>query len=175
MILYLPDGIYADLRTASTMRFQIQSELVRVQNRISRWFNIYFSKYKTVYEKLNAISGSMILNQAPLPEDILTLSVDGVNQIQRDAKIRVVGKKRTQTLIKAARHSVGIKGGATAVRLEIRMLLEDYESRGNHLQEVMTLIEELEKQIPMTEKLMEIKGVGIKTVSGFLAEVGDIN
>lgn len=55
------------------------------------------------------------------------------------------------------------------------MLLEDYESRGNHLQEVMTLIEELEKQIPMTEKLMEIKGVGIKTVSGFLAEVGDIN
>lgn len=78
MILYLPDGIYADLRTASTMRFQIQSELARVQNRISRWFNIYFSKYKTVYEKLNAISGSMILNQAPLPEDILTLSVDGV-------------------------------------------------------------------------------------------------
>ncbi|WP_425755376.1 transposase [Ihubacter sp. rT4E-8] len=38
----------------------------------------------------------------------------------------------------------------------------------------MTLIEELVNQIPMTEKLLEIKGVGIKTVSGFLAEVGDI-
>lgn len=175
MIPYLPDGIYADLRTASNMRFQIQSELTRVQNRISRWFNIYFPEYKTVYGKPDAISGMMILKQAPLPEDILTLGVESVNQIWRDAKMRAVGKKRAQTLIEAAKHSVGTKEGATAARIEIRMLLEDYESRNNRLQEVMTLIEELVKQIPMAEKLMEIKGVGIKTVSGFLAEVGDIS
>ena len=174
MIPYLPDGIYADLRTASNMRFQIQSELTRVQNRISRWFNIYFPEYKTVYGKPDAISGIMILKKAPLPEDILTLGVEGVNQIWRDAKIRAVGKKRAQTLVEAAGHSVGTKEGTTAARIEIRMLLEDYESRNNRLQEVMLLIEELVKQIPMAEKLMEIKGVGIKTVSGFLAEVGDI-
>ena len=174
MIPYLPDGIYADLRTASNMRFQIQSELTRVQNRISRWFNIYFPEYKTVYGKPDAISGMMILKKAPLPEDILTLGVEGVNQIWRDAKIRAVGKKRAQTLVEAARHSVGTKEGGTAARIEIRMLLEDYESRNSRLQEVMLLIEELIKQIPMAEKLMEIKGVGIKTVSGFLGEVGDI-
>lgn len=174
MIPYLPEGIYADLRTASNMRFQIQSELTRVQNRISRWFNIYFPEYKTVYGKPDAISGMMVLKKAPLPEDILTLGVEGVNQIWRDAKIRAVGKKRAQTLVEAARHSVGTKEGATAARIEIRMLLEDYESRNSRLQEVMLLIEELVKQIPMAEKLMEIKGVGIKTVSGFLAEVGDI-
>ena len=39
----------------------------------------------------------------------------------------------------------------------------------------MTLIEELVKQILMAEKLMEIIGVGIKTVSGFFAEVGDVS
>ena len=55
------------------------------------------------------------------------------------------------------------------------MLLEDYESRNTRLQEVMVLIEELVKQIPMAEKLLGIKGVGIRTVSGFLAEVGDIS
>ena len=83
-------------------------------------------------------------------------------------------KKRAQTLVEAARHSVGTKDGTTTARIEIRMLLEDYESRNNRLQEVMLLIKELVKQIPMAEKLMEIKGVGIKAVSGFLAEVGDI-
>lgn len=55
------------------------------------------------------------------------------------------------------------------------MLLEDYESRNIRLQEVMALIEELTKQIPMAEKLLEVKGVGIRTISGFLAEVGDIS
>ena len=39
----------------------------------------------------------------------------------------------------------------------------------------MVLIEELVRKIPMAEKLLEIKGVGIRTVSGFLAEVGDIS
>ena len=67
-----------------------------------------------------------------------------------------------------------MKEGATAARIEIRILLEDYESGNNRLQEVMLLVEELVKQIPMAEKLMEIKGAGIKIMSGFLAEVGDI-
>ncbi len=175
MIPYLPDGVYADLRTASNMRFQIQSELTRIQNRISRWFNIYFPEYKKVYGKVDSSSGMMVLKQAPLPEDILTLGVEGVNKIWRDAKMRAVGIKRAKTLIEAAEHSVGSKEGAVAARMEIRMLFEDYESRNERLQEVMDLINELVSQIPMAEKLLEIKGVGIKTVSGFLAEVGDIS
>ena len=117
----------------------------------------------------------MILKQAPLPEDIVTLGVEGVNRIWREAKLKAVGLKRAKTLYEAAEHSIGSREGATAARLEIRMLLEDYESRAARLQEIMTLIESLVKQIPMAEKLMEIKGVGIKTVSGFLAEVGDIS
>ena len=175
MIPYLPDGVYADLRTASNIRFQLQAELTRIQNRISRWFHIYFPEYKTVYGKPDAKSGILILKTAPLPEDILTLGVDGVNQIWRDAKLRAVGKARAKTLIEAAGHSVGSKEGAVSARMEIRMLLEDYESRNTRLQEVMVLIEELVKGIPMAEKLLEIKGVGIRTVSGFLAEVGDIS
>jgi len=175
MTPYLPEGIYADLRTASNLRFQIQSELTRIQNRISRWFNIYFPEYKTVYGKVDSISGMMILKVAPLPEDILTLGVDGINKIWRDAKIRAVGMKRAKTLLEAAEHSVGSHEGTTSARLELKMLLEDYESRNARLQEVMGLITELVGQIPMAEKLLEIKGVGIKTVSGFLAEVGDIS
>lgn len=175
MIPYLPDGVYADLRTASNMRFQIQSELTRILNRISRWFNIYFPEYRTVYGNLDAVSGMLVLKTAPLPKDILTLGVDGIDKIWRDAKLRAVGKKRAQTLVNAAEHSVGSKEGAIAARVEIRMLIEDYESRNARLQEVMALIEELVKKIPMTEKLLAIKGVGIKTVSGFLAEVGDIS
>ena len=175
MIPYLPDGVYAELRTASNMRFQIQSELTRIQNRISRWFSIYFPEYRTVFKGSNCVSGMMVIKKAPLPEDILTLGIEGVNQIWRDAKLRAVGKKRAESLVNAAKHSVGTKEGAVAARLEIRMLLEDYESRGTRLQEIMKLIEELVKQIPMAEELMKIKGIGIKTVSGFLAEVGDVS
>ena len=131
--------------------------------------------YWDVYGKPDAKSGMLILKAAPLPEDILTLGIDGVNQIWRDAKLRAVGRARAKTLIEAAEHSIRSKEGTMSARMEIRMLLEDYESRNTRLQEVMVLIEELVRKIPMAEKLLEIKGVGIRTVSGFLAEVGDIS
>lgn len=59
--------------------------------------------------------------------------------------------------------------------MEISILIEEYEGKLKRLEQVMELIEELCQQIPMAEMLMDIKGVGIKTVSGFLAEVGDIS
>ncbi len=171
---YMPEGIYAELRTASNLRYRLQSELTGIENRLARWFSIYFPEYRTVYGELDAVSGLMVLKIAPLPEDIVTLGVDGVNQIWRDAKLRAVGKKRAQTLVAAAEHSIGTKEGLKAARWEFEMLLEDYESKSEKLKEVMELIEELVMQIPMANKLLEIKGIGIKTVSGFLAEVGDL-
>ena len=76
----------------------------------------------------------LILKKAPLPKDILTLGVEGVNQIWRDAKIRAVGKARAKTLVEAAEHSVGSNEGEVSARMERRMLLEDYESRNTRLQ-----------------------------------------
>ena len=134
---YLPTGIYAELRTASNLRYRLQSELTGIENRLARWFSIYFPEYKTVYGNLDAISGLMVLKTAPLPEDIVALGVDGVNQIWREAKMRAVGKKRAQTLVAAAEHSIGTTEGLTAARYEIRLLLEDYESRSEKLKEVM--------------------------------------
>lgn len=171
---YLPDGVYADLRTASNLRFQIQSELTRASNRIQRWFSIYFPEYKDIYGSFDAISSMMILKEAALPEDIIALGAVKINQIWRNAKLRAVGMKRAKTLIEAAEHSIGSKEGLTAARMEISILIEEYEAKQKRLEQIMELIEELCQQIPMAEKLMEIKGVGIKTVSGFLAEVGDI-
>lgn len=39
---YIPEGVYAELRTASNLRFRIESELTSVKNRLARWISIYF-------------------------------------------------------------------------------------------------------------------------------------
>ena len=172
---YLPEGVYADLRTASNLRFTLTSELTRSANRIQRWFSIYFPEYKDLYGNFDAKSSMTLLKRAALPEDIIALGAEEINQIWRNAKLRAVGMKRAKTLMEAAERSVGSREGLTAARMEITILLEEYESKQAKLNQVMDLIEELCKRIPMAEKLLKIKGVGIKTVSGFLAEVGDIS
>lgn len=172
---YLPEGVYAELRMASNLRFQAQEELTRVQNRIARWFSIYFPEYKDVYGKSDSVSGLMVIKQAPLPSDIKALGVEGVNQIWRNAKLRAVGIKRAKTLVTAAEHSIGRTEGETVARMEIRNLLKDYKVYSQRVDELMELLTGLLEGIPYIDKLLEIKGVGLKTVSGFIAEVGDLS
>ena len=171
---YIPTGVYAEIRSLSNMRFQAQEELTRAKNRIARWFSIYFPEYKDVYRDLKAVSGRMVLETAPLPEDICKLGVEGVNRIWRGAKLRGAGMKRAKTLVSAAEHSIGSKEAPEAARIELKNLLKDMDVYASRVEELLGVIEEKLKEIPYIDKLMAIKGVGLVTVSGFIAEVGDI-
>ena len=109
-----------------------------------------------------------------MPEDIKKLGVDGVNKIWRDAKLRGVGMKRAKTLVSAAEHSVGSKEGPEAARMELQNLLGDMDVYTARMEELLGKIESKLSEIPYIDKLLEIKGIGMVTVSGFIAEVGDI-
>lgn len=117
----------------------------------------------------------MILNQAALPCDIISLGAEKINQIWRDAKLRAVGKKRAMTLVETAQRSIGYTEGLDTARIEITLLLEDFERLQKRLEQIIELIEELVGKVPYAEKLLQIKGIGMKTVSGFITEVGDIS
>ena len=172
---YIPDGIYAEIRVLSELRTMAQSEITRLKNRIARWFSIYFPNYKDVYGNVGAVSGLMILKTAPLPEDIIKLGVEGINKIWRDAKLRGVGMKRAKTLLEAAEHSIGTRAAQDAARIELRILLKDYETQTAREAELMEQIEAKIREVPYIDKILGIKGIGMKTVVGFVAEVGDIH
>lgn len=61
-----------------------------------------------------------------------------------------------------------------AARIEIRQLLSDYERQVAREAELMKLIESQITEVPYIDKLLEIKGIGLKSAVGFVAEVGDI-
>ena len=171
---YIPTGIYAEIRNLSNLRLQAQEEMTRIKNRIARWFSIYFPEIKDVYKNLDAVSGMMVLKVAPLPQDIKKLGVEGINQIWRNAKLRAAGRKRAKTLLEAAKHSIGSQEAPDSARMELNHLLYDYERYQKRIEKLMDKLEEKLSEIPYIDKLLKIKGVGLKTVSVLIAEVGDI-
>lgn len=171
---YIPEGIYAELRIAMACRMRIQKEMNSIKNRIQRWLKIYFPEHKTVFGKFEAISSMQVFQKAPLPKDIVELGAEGINQIWRDNKLRAVGMKRARSLYEAARKSIGCTEGESCSRMEIKLLLQDYHNKIGQYDAVMEVIDELCQQIPEVANLLEIKGVGLVTVAGFLSEVGDI-
>ena len=82
--------------------------------------------------------------------------------------------KRAQTLYETEKRSMGCTGGSHAARMALRLLLEDYHTRKAQYDGVMEVVEDLCTQIPAFQKLLAIKGIGLLTVAGFFAEVGDL-
>lgn len=171
---YMPQGIYAELRNASNRRFTLVEEQTRIKNRLYRWISVYFPEYKGIYTQINAKGGLLILKEAPMPEDIIKLGIDGIIEIWKKAKLRANGRKKAMGIYNAALKSIGYREGLVEARMEIRDLLEDHEQNEKRLKQINDLIENLALKIKNVEKLLEIKGIGIITIAGFIAEVGDI-
>lgn len=171
---YMPTGVYAELRNASNRRFVLTEELIRSKNRLQKWIAVYFPEYKGIYTHIDAKGGLMVFKTAPTPEKITKLGVDGIIQIWKDAKLRGNGHKKAMLIVHAASRSIGLTEGLEEARMEIQDLIEDYELQLKRLEKVNSLIENLCRQIKYVDKLLEIKGIGIITVAGFIAEVGDI-
>ena len=170
---YLPTGVYAEIREAFVCRDQIMKQHVRLSNQIQGWLQKYFPEYFECYKDWDSTSGLMVLQHAPLPQDIIRIGAGGINEIWRNAKVRAAGIARATTLLEAAQNSVGLEGGEAA-RIEIWILVNDYIAKAEQLKRIDEYLEQKVMEVPHVEKLLAIKGVGLSTVIGFVAEVGDI-
>mgnify|MGYP003022646502 FL=1 len=166
--------MYADLRVMVTNRQRLIRGITQIKNRFARWFAIYFPEYKEVFGDYESQSSMLVLRRACTPEKIIELGIAGINQIWRDAKLRAVGIKRATTLYETAQHSIGLKNGRNAAEYEMKLLLQDYDYKQAQYESVMEELEHLCRQIPESEQMLAIKGIGLITVAGFLAEVGDL-
>ena len=92
-----------------------------------------------------------------------------------DKKLRGRGvtEDRAKTLVEAAHNSIGLDGGPGS-KSELYMLLEEHRLWTSQMEAIDKVLEDTVLKVKHTEKLLAIKGVGVVTIAGFLAEVGDI-
>ena len=171
---YIPEGIYKELRNLMDSRWRITKELFAIKNRIGRWISIYYPEFTKVFVDWEGKAAMLILKECPTPAKIIEKGIDGIIAIWKEHKIRAVGMKRAVMLLEMARLSIGTKEGMTSAENELQMLLEDYESKMRQYERTMDLVERLAREIPGFEEMLAIKGVGLVTAAGFIAEIGDV-
>ena len=165
---YIPEGIYADIRILYNCRQKVVKAMASLNNQIQRWFKIYFLEYLDIFGNIAGHGSMAVLEKAVLPEDIISLGVDGINKLWREKKLRAVGLKRAKSLYEVAVASVGRKEGSVGARAEFRMLWEDYTHKLEQLEQLNKDLAILLKKIPQVEKLLKIQGIGVMSVGVFL-------
>lgn len=172
---YIPEGIYSDIRNASDTRWKLVKQLNSVRNNVQRWLSIFFPEFKTVFGDWEGKAALMTLIKFPTPDKIIEKGIDEITSYWKTEISRAVGRKRATQLHEAAKISVGVKTGLRSAVNELTCLLEQYKVLMNQYETTMALMEELVLQIPGVSEVLKIKGIGMITVAGFIAEIGDIN
>lgn len=172
---YLPEDLYAELRALSTLRDQLTEDRIRYINRLHRQMKIFFPEYMDAFGKLDGSFTLEVLRKAPLPEDILEIGADGLRTIWHEAKLRGRGYSRAEQIVKYAKESVGLKQGTDTGRCSVKMYTEQMQILSERLEQIEALLHQKCREIPYAENLLEIEGIGENTLSGILAEMGDIS
>lgn len=171
----LPQGVYAELREAMKIRDHLTTDLCVVQARIHNWLDRYFPEFLTVFKDWECKSAIQMLSLYLLPHELVSMSDETLLQHLREAAKRGLGLGRIRNLKEAASRSVDIREGTELAKMELKLLLTQYEWFQNKLEELGAKLDELLEQISNVQQLLAMKGIGRDTIAGFLAEVGDIS
>lgn len=171
---YIPQGIYSELRIAMGMRESLTKNLNIIKNKVDHWLDKYFPEFNDVFASWEGKAALMSLTEFSTPEQVLSKGVQQIIAIWKKEVKRAVGNQRAVRLVEAAKFSIGIKEGLKMAKKELEANLEQYELYMKQNEQLEIEIEELSFQVPGVKEMVSIKGVGIMTAAGFIAEVGDI-
>jgi len=170
----LPTMIFADLRILMNLREKVNNSQNQVKIRVQNWLDRFFPEYLQVFKKWDGKASFMTLSEFPLPQEIVSLGAEEILRRWKAQVKRSVGIKRAKKLVEYASNSIGLTDGCAGARVELAILLEQYELYEKQLAKIMNEVQELLDRIPGTKEMMTIPGVGEVTLAGFLAEVGNL-
>lgn len=171
--VYLPEGIYAELRVLSNTRNQLRARLNAIKNTIVAILDEYFPEFTKVFKNLEGKAASHVLYNCPFPKYLLELGIEGILQEFKKCLKKGASLKRAKKLYEAAEVSVGVKVGLEAAKIKLRTNLEE---RDFYLRQIENIEKEMEKKLKETgiaEYILSIPGIGVVTAAGILGEVGD--
>lgn len=170
----LLEGVYEDMRNAKNIRKVMVNDLKRIKNRMVNWLDRYFPEYQRGYTNWESESFLYVLEKYKLPSRIAELDAIEVYSNVREKFPRGVGQKKIENLILASKESIGITEGSRMAEKELDYLLKQYNELVSDIDDIERTIENLCEELPEVQKITQIKGVGITTASGIVAELGNI-
>ena len=156
-------------------RDQLNEDRIRNLNRLHREMKIYFPEYKDAFGKIDGTFSLEVLKVAPFPDELVALGTEGIRQIWHEAKLRGRGYVNAVSIFENAKKSIGIKAGAESSKLAVKWFVNRIVELDEQLSDIERRLKQKCMDIPYAEKILAISGMGENTLSGILAEMGDIS
>jgi len=168
----VPQGVYAELRTAHNAYRRLVKERTRITNLVKGLLDAFFPEFTHVFKDPCGLTSISVLSICPIPMVIAGMTEEAfVATIEVQHQGRLM-RRKLRALHYMARTSIGIEAGARSVSSEISFLVEKLELIRRHIRIIERTLVRLVDETEEGKYLLSIKGLNYIAVAGLLAELG---
>jgi transposase len=168
----MPQGVYAELRTAHNAYRRLVKERTRIINLVKGLLDALFPEFTYVFKDPCGLTSMSVLSICPIPMVIAGITeAEFVATIEAQHQGRLM-RRKLRALHYMARTSIGIEAGARSVSSEISFLVEKLELIRRHIRIIERTLVRLVDETEEGKYLLSIRGLNYIAVSGLLAELG---
>jgi len=169
----IEDGVVRQLRTLSKVRERLLRYSVGAKNALHAALDDYFPELHEIFWSMNSRSLWAVLDRCPFPEDVLSMKVSALRElIARSARKKAGAAQKAKALKQAAKKSIGVRRIGSADRYRVKICLEEVKRTVLMLKGIDRQMKGVLKEIPSSEYLLSIPGIGPLSAAVFLGELG---
>jgi transposase len=115
-----------------------------------------------------------ILEKCPFPEDVLELGErELADIIAKASRRKATVIQKAKAIYQAAQGSIGLSKIGVADRYRLKMYLAEVKHSANQLKELEGELKKLLEDVPCSEYILSVPGIGALSAAAFLGELGD--
>jgi len=169
----IPQGVYAELRTAHNAYRRLVKERTRITNLVKGLLDSLFPEFVHVFKDPCALTALSVLSTCSTPGIIAGMTEDQfIAVIEAQHHGRRLMRMKLGELRNLAKTSIGIEAGARSVAAEISFLVEKFELIREHIQTIERTLIKLVDASEEGKYLLSIRGLHYIAVAGLIAELG---
>lgn len=169
----IPEGAAAELRRLTLARQRCLQRRTALYNQLQDLVFILFPEFLQVIKNVKTKTAQYLLRHYPTPQDIGKCGVETLSSVMKRVSRGKLGRVRAQALYGAARESVGLKEATKGILLEIDEIVCSLEACHRFIEKMEEEMVVYLQEIPYSDSLLSVKGIGEVTVAGLIGEVGD--
>jgi transposase len=170
----IEDGVVRQLRTLSKVRERLLRYSVGAKNALHAALDDYFPELHEIFWSMNSRSLWTVLDQCPFPEDVVLMKLSVLKEmIAHSSRKKAGAAQKAKALQQAAKKSIGVKRIGSADRYRVKICLHEVKRIVLMLKDIDRQMKNVLKEIPSSEYLLSIPGIGFLSAAIFLGELGD--
>jgi len=169
----IPQGVYAELRTAHNAYRRLVKERTRITNLMKGLLDGLFPEFVQVFKDPCAVTALCVLSYCAIPSIIAGMTPDEfVATVEAHYNGRRLMRRKLMALHQVATTSIGIGAGAQSLAFEISFLVEKLTLIKRQIGTIERTLVRLVDETEEGKYLLSITGLNYIAAAGLLAELG---